>query len=503
MKIGSSRRKQSPTRWILGGFGVFFLVFSVIIGVSDWASYKQNPPAYPLGLTINGIPMGGLDRPAAEARLLEAFGVPVELVYQGARVQLAPQALGFSLDLPATFGQLDEKGLSPGWWAHLWGKTTKQMLDVPAVYAIDEGVLKATLEQTFTPRYDQPATAALPVIGSTAVNAGQAGWKLASLEEAAAQTAQALASPSERTVVLSVSELAALPMDTRNLEIQLKQLIKLEGFNDLAEVYFQDLQSYENFHIAVLDNQDVPPDVAYSAASTIKIPIMLSALRRLDEPLPQLAADWMRLMLTESLNSPADGLMKTYLDANQGPLVVTSDLVELGYQNTFLAGYFEPGSPLLKVFKTPANSRSDIFLDPDTYNQTVPSEIGSLLERVYRCAGGMEGGALFGGQVSQAECQSMLALMQQNKIGALIEAGVPYETPVAHKHGWTTELDGLLHAISDVGVVYSPARDYVLVIFIHSPQQLFFDTQNRLFAKLSQCIYNSINPEHQAAWLGE
>src|SRR5690606_13703175 len=106
----------------------------------------------------------------------------------------------------------------------------------------------------------------------------------------------------------------------------------------------------------------------------------------------------------------------------------------------FLAGYFYAGAPLLQRFNTPANSRTDVYLDPDFYNQTVPSEIGDLLTRVYHCAhseSGSENG-LFDGQVSPSECQTMLDMLGQNKIGALIEAGLPPEASAAHKHGWTS-----------------------------------------------------------------
>jgi hypothetical protein len=176
----------------------------------------------------------------------------------------------------------------------------------------------------------------------------------------------------------------------------------------------------------------------------------------------------------------------------------------LGYQNTFLAGYFYSGAPLLQRIQTPANSRTDVYLDPDFYNQTVPSEIGDLLARIYRCAAAQDAQNtdLFPGSVTPSECQTMLNLLAENKIGALIEAGLPPEGDAAHKHGWTSDLDGLLHTMSDAGIVSTPGGDYALVIFINSPQQLLFDQGNRLFARLSQVIYNAFNLENQAAWLG-
>src|SRR5690606_18532076 len=115
----------------------------------------------------------------------------------------------------------------------------------------------------------------------------------------------------------------------------LRQTILLEKFDGLIEIYLQDMQNGQIRHFALQDNQDVAVDVAYSAASTIKIPIMVSTMKRIEEPHSNQALNWMQQMIAESLNPPADGLMKAYMDNNSGPLIVTADLRELGYQNTF------------------------------------------------------------------------------------------------------------------------------------------------------------------------
>ena len=91
----------------------------------------------------------------------------------------------------------------------------------------------------------------------------------------------------------------------------------------------------------------VQPDVAYTASSIIKVPIMVSVYRRLGEN-PD--AETMRLMgemITKSGNETADWLMDRVIDGNRAPLTVTEDMQAAGLQNTFLAGYFTFGSPLL------------------------------------------------------------------------------------------------------------------------------------------------------------
>jgi hypothetical protein len=94
----------------------------------------------------------------------------------------------------------------------------------------------------------------------------------------------------------------------------------------------------------------------------------------------------------------------------------------------------------------------------------------------------------------------MVDIMSANRIGLLIEAGLPPEATAAHKHGWVQELDGLLHSMSDVAIVFTPGGDYVLTIFIYDPDRLDFDEGNRLIARLSQTVYNFYNVDQQAHW---
>ncbi|MEL7646210.1 MAG: serine hydrolase [Anaerolineaceae bacterium] len=502
MKTSTRRSRVDPLRWLIGGFGLFFLLFSLFILLKDYTEYRASSRLYPGGVSMAQVPIGGLTREQAEQRLKDVFGMPVELRYNRARMQFLPGELGFSLDTAASLDALDRQIPRGGWWRQLWGQSAPDYAqDFPLQASLDTDAARAFLSAAIQPRYDQPASEALPILYSTNYAPGQPGYAL-DLEAALTVLEPMLFSASNRTADLPVRETPALGLNPANLEVFLRQTILLDGFDGLVEIYLQPLSGEDALHFAVRANQTVPPDVAYSAASTIKIPIMTSVLKHLDEPTPDTARYWMERMIIHSENPPGDALMSTYLDENLGPLIVTEDMRALGYQNTFLAGYFYSGAPLLQRFSTPANSRTDVYLDPDFYNQTVPSEIGDLLARIVRCSQAADAqDALFAGQVSRAECQTMLDLLGQNKIGALIEAGLPPEASAAHKHGWTSDLDGLLHTMSDAAVVSTPGGDYVLIIFINSSRQLVFDEGNWLFARLSQVIYNAYNLQQQAAWL--
>ena len=85
-------------------------------------------------------------------------------------------------------------------------------------------------------------------------------------------------------------------------------------------------------------------------------------------------------------------------------------------------------------------------------------------------------------------------LLKDNLLPYLISAGVPDSVPVAHKHGWIEENDGLLHTMGNIATVYSPGGDYILSIYTWHPENLIFDEGNTLFSQISAAVYNYFNP---------
>jgi beta-lactamase class A len=188
--------------------------------------------------------------------------------------------------------------------------------------------------------------------------------------------------------------------------------------------------------------------------------------------------------------------MKQALDPNIAPVQVSQDMQALGIKNTFLAGFFYPGAPLLDRYKTPANQRTDLTTDPDIYNQTTTADMGRLLAAIERCAEDGSGLLMetFQGQVTQAECQEMTGLLKKNRKAVLIEAGLPEGTQLAHKYGWVTDSnDGLLHTASDAAIVYTPGGNFILTIYLYHPNQLPWDDAQRLVARLATAVYNFYN----------
>jgi beta-lactamase class A len=298
-------------------------------------------------------------------------------------------------------------------------------------------------------------------------------------------------------VVLSYGQSAPTRPTIGNLEILLKQIINTSGFDGIIGLYMLDLQTGQEIHFALENGQDisVDPDVAFTASSTIKIPILISyfiknGTGQLDERTDALLLE----MIRKSDNNASDAIMNR-IDPNTGPLIISEYMATIGLENTFLAGFFAPGSPLLRQYSTPANSRSDVFTDPDTYNQTTPIDMGMLLADIYQCAN-TNGGALiaaFPDKINSEVCQRIIGYLSADKIGVLLEAGVPEGTQLAHKHGWVTGFDGFIHNFSDSGIIYSPGGNFVLSVFAYHPVQIVFDEANLLFANLGDAAYNFYN----------
>jgi len=471
---------------------------AVALAAQQLVSYSRIRSSFPPGMMIAGVPVGGLTQQTAAERLLQAYtAIPVELHYRDAVIQIKPLVVGFELDINAMMVAADLERLQQpfwsGFWDFLWNRFPEPG-EVPLRASYSEERLRIFLRDEIAARYDQAPEAALPLPGTTGFQAGKAGTVL-NIDRAVILIDAALRSPRTRVVNLSFSEINPPRPSIANLRILLQQIIDLSEYDGLIEVYVHDLQSSDEIHFALNNGQLVPADISFTAASTMKIPIMVSVMRRVNVTENEDINALIQLMIERSENDPADRLMEIVIDKNLGPLEVTKDMQALGLDNTFLAGYFYPGAPLLQRFQTPGNQRSDITAGPDPYNQTTAAEMGMLLEDIYRCAenGGGTFGAVFPGQITQDECRAMISHLVLNKIAVLLQAGLPEGTRIAHKHGWIIENDGLMHTIADAGLVYSPGRNYVISVFMYHPVQMLFDPANRMAAELSQAVYNFYN----------
>jgi beta-lactamase class A len=450
-------------------------------------------------MTIAGVAVGGVDPQIASQRVLQVYSTPIEVQYGEAVIHVDPSIVGFELDMDSMMAaaDLERTGGSfwGGFWNYLWNRDPESV-EIPLSATLAEDRLRDYLQNEISARYDEPPTPAQPIPGSTAFQPGAPG-KVLDIERSVRLIEDTLRSPSNRTVVLSYGQSAPTRPTVTNLEILLKQIINTSSFDGVIGLYMLDLQTGQEIHFALDQGQEisVEPDVSFTASSTIKIPVMVSyfiknGTGQLDEQTDALLLE----MIRKSDNNATDAIMNR-IDPNTGPLIVSDYMKAIGLNDTFLAGFFAVGSPLLRQYETPANSRKDVFTDPDSYNQTTPIDMGMLLADIYQCATA-NGGALvaaFPNQINSEVCQRIINYLSADKIGVLIEAGVPEGTQIAHKHGWVTGTDGYISNFSDASIVYTVGGNFVLSIYAYHPVQIVFDDANALFASLGDAVYNFYN----------
>jgi uncharacterized protein YraI len=285
---------------------------------------------------------------------------------------------------------------------------------------------------------------------------------------------------------------AAISPAFRALGDQLWAMMLQAGFEPetsrLGALFLLDLQTGEAI---TFGNQ-----IAFSGMSLNKIAILAELYGTLNQP-PNLAqANTIAGAMICSENTSSNDMLNIIGggDAYTGALAVTRFLQDLELTNTFLVAPFVidpkniPTPPFPIV--APVTSADKNITQPDPWNQATVDNLGWLLGSIYSCAYDENGPLLekFPGAYTPSECRQMLHAMSSNKIGALIEAGVPPGTRVAHKHGWIADTHG------DAGIVFTPGGNFVLVTILHNPTWLDFSESFPLIAEITRAVYNYYNP---------
>ncbi|MEN8098662.1 MAG: serine hydrolase, partial [Chloroflexota bacterium] len=455
-------------------------VLAVTVLALQLNSYSKYRKTFPNGLTVGGINVGGLSEDEAEQRISSIYMLELDLYYQADRVPLNPVDVEFAVDLETMMNeaveQRDTSGFWPGFWDFLLGRQSdSEPIELEATYS--ETRLKAVLANISATR-DQEPQPAVPVPTTLAYQEGEAGHQL-DLAASEPLVAEALMSPSNRQVTLVVDQISppAPGLETLGRLID----AHMSDYDGIYAVYVIDLETGESLGI----NEDV----AFSGLSILKIPIIIETFRTLDNEPNVEQTKLLTETMVESGNYTANLLLDVIAGEDNGMLGaerVTDTLWKLGLTNTFIAVPYEEDIP--GTYTTEANQRTDLNTHPDPKMQTTPKDMAMLLEMVYQCAAG--GGTLlaaFPDDMRSDECQLMLEMMNQNRIGSLIEAGVPAGTTVAHKHGWGPETHG------DAGIVFSDGGDYILVEYMYKPVWLEWAESSPLLAEISRATYNLFN----------
>lgn len=490
------RKTGALLRWAALGL----IVMASFLAILQLVRYARVRATFPTGMTIAGIPIAGLEFEAASQRLVQVYMAPIELKYGDARIQVRPATLGFELQINNMLAAADKQRTNEPFWSGFWNFLWNRPMTttaIPLQARFDEKRIQDYLENEISIRYDIPATPPMPIPGESGFYAGKTGTAM-DYPISVQRILDSLSSNSHRTVNLEVVETRPQKPSFEILEIMLKDIIDEATFDGMVEFYFKDLQNGLVIHFthSRIGDEEIPTDIAFSSWSTIKIPALITLFKYQESPYDLRILAEIEDMVEQSSNESTDSVAKKVIEPNLAPIRITEDMQTLGLKNTFWAGFFSLGSPLLQEVSTPANSRTDFDTDPDRYGQTTVLDLGLLLEEIYYCAQDY-GGSIplaFEGAITHEECLMMVDFLSKNKIGHLIEAGVPGGTTVAHKHGWANEVhSGFVHTMGDSGIVYTAGGDYILSIFVYQPVQVIFDHANLLLANLSGSVYNYYN----------
>jgi uncharacterized protein YraI len=271
---------------------------------------------------------------------------------------------------------------------------------------------------------------------------------------------------------------------------QLAAMMQEAGFDPATStfggLFVLDLQTGEAFSIS--------GDTAFSGMSVNKIAILAEYFRTFETPLRDDQAVTVAEAMICSENISANEMLAAIGNGNPytGAENVSQFLSQLGLERTFIFTPFAndpfitPQAPL-----TRQTDADQVSAQPDPFNQLTVEEVGALLNGMYQCAYNSSGLLLetFPDQFTPNECRQMLSVMNNNRIGTLLESGVPANVPIAHKHGWIDDTHG------DAAVVFSPGGAYVLAAVMHGPVWLNFEQSAPLIEEISRVVYNYFNPD--------
>ncbi|HET6846015.1 MAG TPA: hypothetical protein VFH29_04230, partial [Anaerolineales bacterium] len=173
-------RNRDASIWLRGS-AILLLIIATFLAISSLISYSRQRNNYPAGMTIAGVPVGGLDPQSASQRVLQVYTSPIEIRYGAGVIQVEPTTLGFELELDSMLAAADlSRTGGPFWggfWDFLWNRSPSASA-VPLRASIAEDRLRAYLTQEVASRYDEPATPSQPVPGTTTFTPGKPGQAL-------------------------------------------------------------------------------------------------------------------------------------------------------------------------------------------------------------------------------------------------------------------------------------------------------------------------------------
>jgi beta-lactamase class A len=478
--IDFQTHRRSRTLRVLGILAVAVYV------IGQFIAFQLSLPQLPTTWRIGGESFQALSINNALRQVSIDLQTPIALQYYTHTLTLKPSSINFTLDLTTTtqtIYDLRAQNSLVDFMRRLIFQPPAAR-DVPLTTSYSTEKVRAVLAE-LSSQLDQPAQAAVfQLDAETSIKAGQDGYQLniiASLKPIEAALNSAVAA--EREVDLVIEHQIAPPPSSQQLKQYLKE--RLARFPGNASLFIKNLQTGAEI--------EVNPALAYSALGVMKIAILTEAYRKLDAAPDVTTTYWLTSSIVTENNFSANNLLGLIgdKDIQRGAELLSGSLHNLGLRNTFmLAGYGY--TTTLPTPLTPANSITTTLADPDPYIQTSATDVGLLLEAIYQCS--RKGGALlvvYPDKFNAAECDQIISLLKRSDPNgpSALRGGLPDGTSIAYSLGANNDTRAA------ASIVFTPGVDYVLVVFLNTPNQpLDWNAVNPFMANLARATYQFFNP---------
>lgn len=494
-----TRRRRRPGFPILAALSSAMLLAAIGLFIFELINFSQRQDRLPAGATVADVNVGNMLPGEAVATWERALSQPVTLWYNDNPILLDPSAIGFRSNNEAMIAQAQASGAgeSENWirfFNYLLGQEERSTVNIPLDASYQRSLLEQFLNDVAN-RYDAGPTSVSFDVQTLTFRGGAGGQQL-DVQRALTLVDEALFSPIAREVTLPLRDTGPGSANLSALEDLIVAYLDSQGFifdgqSTVASVYIQDLETGEEINLL--------SDVAFSAASTIKVAILVDYFRSLALAPTDEEAFLMANSLLCSNNSSSNLIMQIIGGGENifnGIASVTDTAQQVGARNTYIAAPFVLGveGQQLGAIAAPSTTPNPNFdTGADPYNQTTAEDLGTLFTMIYDCANYGSGliAAYPDGDFTQNECRQMIELMSGNDLLRLLQGGLPPETRISHKNGWLENIHG------DAGIVFPPnGRNYVIAVFLWQDTDFFSFTQAwPLIEGISRAAWNYFSPE--------
>lgn len=500
------RRKGLPILLILSAL---MIVAAFGLFTYELLQFTQQEDRLPLGVIAGGVPIGNMTELEAQTEIEAVYSSPVTLYYgdENSPINLIPDEIGFEVNTAVMIANARSTGEAG---AGFWGRFFNYMLglqgstfqEIPLVADYQTNALRTRLNE-IADVYDREGETFSYDLDTLVISTNGAGYQM-NVEGAIDVIDAAITRPNNRAVALPVAGGDTGRPSMEALESLILDYLDSQGFiydgqTSVASIFVLDLQTGEEINIQ--------GNVAYTAASTIKVGIMLDMFRSIDREINRDEAFLMANSMLCSNNSSSNTLMETYLGDGvifSGLASVTNNYQYIGAENTYLTAPLVDGSANQQFGSIAApdtNPNPSFDTDSDPFNQTTAEDMGSTLSLIYDCAEFGSGlMAIYpNDEYTQDECRQMIELMSANDLQRLLQAGLPSNTRIAHKNGWLPAdlSQGITGAMTgDAGIVYSPnGSDYVISVYLWEAGDTTGFNRWILVEEISRAVWNYFNPD--------